>query len=288
MTTSSLVVDVEEYRHWQADADVAFVDVRDQEAYRRGHLPGAVNVPELYDYNASSTAAGEQDLRTTFEDVLGRVGLTGTERVVAYEDEMDSGHGRSCRAQVLLHHLGFPSPRVLHGGIAAWRALGLPVEAEDVTPAARTCALSPPSRSPIVSKEQVLATLDSPDVIRIDVRDQEEWEGIANTPSGCDDALRLGRLPNAKWLPWTDLLDRSGGVPWLLPSRQVRERCETATGAAPDSPIQLYCYKGARASFAYIALREAGFSQVSIYLASWHEWGADPALPIERPVSSTR
>lgn len=288
MTTRSLVVDVEEYRHWQADADVAFVDVRDRAPYSRGHLPGAVNVLELYEYNASSTPAGEQDLRTTFEDVLGAAGLTGTERVVAYEDEMDSGHGRSCRAQVLLHHLGFPDPRVLHGGLAAWRALGLPLEAGDMTPAARSCALSAPPRSPIVSKEQILATLDSPDVIRIDVRDREEWEGIANTPDGSDDALRLGRLPNARWLPWTDLLDPSGGVPWLLPSEQVRERCEKATGATPDSPIQLYCYKGARASCAYVALKEAGFSQVSIYLASWHEWGADPALPIERPVSPGR
>lgn len=284
MTAGSLLVDVEDYLDRQARAEVACVDVRDRAAYHRGHLPDAVNVPELFDYNASSTPAGEQDLRTTFEDVLGRAGLTGTEHIVVYEDAMDSGLGRSCRAQVLLDHLGFPDPRVLHGGLAAWCGLGLKVDAREVTPPARTCALSVPPRSPIVTKAQILATLGSPDVIRIDVRNKDEWDGIANTPSGRDETLRVGRLPNARWLPWTDLLDLSGSVPRLLPSEQVRQRCETAAGATRDSPIQLYCYKGARASCAYVALREAGFSQVSMYLASWREWGADPALPIECPV----
>lgn len=287
MPTSSLVIDVQGLRDLQDATDVACVDVRDRADYLLDHLPGAVNVPELYDYNASSTPAGEQDLRTTFEDVLGRVGLTGSERVVVYEDAMDSGHGRSGRAQVLLRHLGFPDARLLDGGLPAWRDLGLPLEAGDVTAAARGFVASTPPSSPVVTKAQVLAALDSPDVIRIDVRDQEEWDATANTPDGRDDSLRVGRLPDAKWLPWTDLLDFTGPVPRLGSAEQVRERCESATGAARDSPIQLYCYKGSRASCAYVALAEAGFSQVSVYLASWHEWGADPALPIESPQPAT-
>jgi thiosulfate/3-mercaptopyruvate sulfurtransferase len=287
MNAESLLVDVGDYCRRRAQAQVVCIDVRDRAAYARGHLPGAVNVPEFFEYNALSTPAGQRDLVTTFERVLGAVGLSGNEHVVVYEDAMDSGLGRSCRAQVLLAHFGFPAPRVLHGGFAAWRDLGLEVEVCDVLPAARDCVLSMPPGSPIVTMAQILDTLDAPDVIRLDVRNQDEWDATANTPSGTvDDGLRLGRLPNASWLPWTDLLDLDGAVPRLLPAERVRERCESAAGATPDSPIQLYCYKGARASCAYVALHEAGFSQLSLYLASWREWGADPTLPIDSPVGA--
>jgi thiosulfate/3-mercaptopyruvate sulfurtransferase len=281
---ASLLIDIDAYRDWTSSFDVVPVDVRDHASYLSGHLPGAVSVPDLYEYNASTTLAGEDDLRAHFEGVLGRVGLSGSERVVVYEGAMNSGLGRSCRGQVLLHHLGFPDPRVLNGGLAAWRDRGLPVDVGEVNRSPVRCSVSMSQASPMVTKAQVLATLDSPDVIRVDVRDREEWECVANTPHGVDDTIRVGRLPHARWLPWTDLLDVDGAVPRLLPAQQVRERCEAAAGAALGSPIQLYCYKGARAGCAYVALHEAGYSDVTLYLGSWREWGADPTLPIEVPV----
>ena len=48
-----------------------------------------------------------------------------------------------------------------------------------------------------------------------------------------------------------------------------------------DTPVIVYCFEGARASNTFVALEEAGVTDVRIYFGSWNEWSRDPALPIE-------
>ena len=52
-------------------------------------------------------------------------------------------------------------------------------------------------------------------------------------------------------------------------------------GIAPTDTVYLYCFKGARASNTFLALKQAGFSDVRMYFGSWNEWSRDPALPID-------
>ena len=52
-------------------------------------------------------------------------------------------------------------------------------------------------------------------------------------------------------------------------------------GIAPDDTVYLYCFKGARASNTFLALKQAGFSDVRMYFGSWNEWSRDESLPIE-------
>ncbi|WP_462329777.1 rhodanese-like domain-containing protein, partial [Thiohalocapsa halophila] len=52
-------------------------------------------------------------------------------------------------------------------------------------------------------------------------------------------------------------------------------------GIKADSKVYLYCFKGARASNTYVALKEAGVDDVGIYFGSWNEWSRDPSLPID-------
>jgi thiosulfate/3-mercaptopyruvate sulfurtransferase len=61
---------------------------------------------------------------------------------------------------------------------------------------------------------------------------------------------------------------------------EVQAECATA-GIAPSDTVFLYCFKGARASNSFLALKQAGFTDVRMYFGSWNEWSRDPALPIE-------
>ena len=71
---------------------------------------------------------------------------------------------------------------------------------------------------------------------------------------------------------------------------EVRAEC-ASQGIAPSDTVFLYYFKGARASNTFLALKQAGFEDVSMYFGSWNEWSRDDSLPIETglpTVQSTR
>ena len=119
------------------------IDTRNPDAYGASHIPNAVNVHEVFTYLATSTPEGMHELKTKFADAFGAAGLTGKETAVIYEQSMNSGFGQSCRGYYLLTMLGYPKVKVLHGGIDAWAAAGLPVTKEVSKPAKGGFAIVP-------------------------------------------------------------------------------------------------------------------------------------------------
>jgi thiosulfate/3-mercaptopyruvate sulfurtransferase len=126
----------------------------------------------------------------------------------------------------------------------------------------------------------MLAALDDPAIIKLDVRDIDEWIGESSSPYGKDFCPRKGRLPNAKWIEWYRMMKPTAAGPMFKSPDEVRAECRSA-GIGPDATIYLYCFKGARASNTYLALKEAGYENVKMYFGSWNEWSRDPSLPIE-------
>ena len=112
---------------------VVLIDTRDADTFAAGHIPGAVNLREVFTFLATSTPEGLMELKATFADALGKAGLSGAETAVFYEDAMNSGYGQSCRGYYLLTWLGYPKIKVLNGGFSAWKASGLPVSTEAAT-----------------------------------------------------------------------------------------------------------------------------------------------------------
>ena len=53
-----------------------------------------------------------------------------------------------------------------------------------------------------------------------------------------------------------------------------------------DDAIVLYCFKGARLSNSYIALRKLGYKNIRIYFAGWNEWCRKENAPIISEVES--
>ncbi|MBV8696233.1 MAG: sulfurtransferase [Ktedonobacteraceae bacterium] len=214
-----------------------------------------------------------------FAKLLGDAGLSGKELAVIYEDAMNNGYGQSCRGYFLLKYLGYPSVSILHGGYKAWQDAGLPTTTEVPTPEKKTFPLNVDS-SILIDKQEMLRALSNPSIIKLDVRDFDEWMGESSSPYGVDFCPRKGRIPGAVLIEWYSMMKQASMVP-MFKSKEEMLAIANEVGIKPDSMVYIYCFKGARASNTLVALKEAGIENAKIYFASWNEWSRDPSLPIE-------
>jgi thiosulfate/3-mercaptopyruvate sulfurtransferase len=268
------------------DSDEAkFIDVRTPERYSEAHIPRAANIHEFFTYLATSDTRGVQTLTDTFVTALQNAGISGTdgEHVIAYEDSLQTLFGASCRAFYLLKLLGHPRVSVLDGGFEGWTQGGHPTT-QDVQQVSK--GTFQPVWTPAMwkGKKDVADALKTGGTVLLDVRDLDEWKGESSSPYGVDFAPRKGRIPGATHILWKDFMETgSSGVPAFKQPEDIRKLC-AAKGITPDKEVIVYCFKGARASNTYLALREAGFDNVSNYFASWNEWSRNDELEVDSEI----
>jgi thiosulfate/3-mercaptopyruvate sulfurtransferase len=259
---------------------IVLIDTRDPATYAAGHLPGAVNIHDIFTYLATSTPDGVATMREKFATIFGNAGLSGKETAVVYEQSMNTGFGQSCRGYVLLRYLGYPEIKILHGGYAAWTAAGLPTTTDVATPLPRTFPLDPSAAGILVDLQGMKAAVANPNLVKLDTRDVDEWIADSSSPYGKDFCPRKGRIPGAVWIEWYRMMKPSPAGPMFKSREEILAEC-ASVGITPKTPVVLYCFKGARASNTLVALKEAGIEDVTLYFGSWNEWSRDPSLPIE-------
>jgi thiosulfate/3-mercaptopyruvate sulfurtransferase len=98
---------------WQSD--VAFVDAREEPAFRLGHLPNAINY--RFSYNAEAGATPVLKSADQLNAMYGGLGITPDKRVISY---CYSGV-HSCVTYVTLRLLGYPDVRVYTGSWDEWK-----------------------------------------------------------------------------------------------------------------------------------------------------------------------
>lgn len=260
--------------------DIVVIDTRGPEAYAAGHIPGAVNVHEIFTYLAMSTPEGMSELKHKFADVFAAAGLSGAETAVIYEASMNTGFGQSCRGYFLLKFLGYPKAMVLHGGFAAWQSAGGAVSTEPATPQPAQFPLADTGTTMMIGRDEMLAAIADPAIVKLDVRDVDEWVGDSSSPYGKDFCPRKGRIPNSRWIEWYRLMKPTPSGPMFKSPDEILAECHTV-GIDKQTPVYLFCFKGARASNTLVALKEAGIEDVRLYFGSFNEWSRDPSLPVE-------
>lgn len=100
------------------------VDVREPGEYKKGHLPGAINIPR-----------GMLEMRADAGSPVADSSLCSDPgaRILVYCTK-DPG-ARSLLSAQTLGTMGYRSVEVLGGGLVAWTEAGLPVEGGDEQPA---------------------------------------------------------------------------------------------------------------------------------------------------------
>jgi rhodanese-related sulfurtransferase len=191
------------------DKELSFVllDVRSEAAAKKGFIKGAVNIPEAA-LEGALPSLPDKSLKPPF---------------VIYDN---AGDGAAQQVAQKLVAAGYPGPRVLVGGFAAWNAAGYAVSSG--TPAAEVVYVPKPKAGSCPTPEfEALAKGIPATTVVIDVRNPDE----------CNET---GIVKGALNIPADQLSQRLAEIP-------------------RDKEIIVYCSTGARAEMAFNILKEKGY-----------------------------
>ncbi|HEY8010829.1 MAG TPA: sulfurtransferase [Rudaea sp.] len=242
--------------------------------YAQAHVPGAVYADLNRDLSdLSKPGLGRHPLpdAAAFCALLGRWGWTPQTRVVAYDDA--NGALAAARLWWMLGLVGAREIAVLDGGLAAWKAAGLPLNAQAATREQTVVAVEFDA-SEIVYTGQLHRLREDPATLIVDARAAPRFRGENETidPVG-------GHIPGARNRPFSENLQADGRFKSAL---VLRAEIDALLGAhTPDTVIH-HCGSGVTACHNLLAFAHAGLSGSRIYAPSWSGWIADPGNPIER------
>jgi thiosulfate/3-mercaptopyruvate sulfurtransferase len=277
MTRDQVIVDAEALAAELAgDEPPVLLDVRwalgqtdGHEQYLAGHLPGAVFVDLDTELAAPPTP---QDGRHPLPDLAEleaaarRWGVSGERAVVAYDAV---GGMSAARVWWLLRWAGVGDVRLLDGGLAAWTAAGLPLEAGWVTAEPGDVVLVP-GALPTIDADEAAGWTGS----LLDARAVERYAGEVEPVDP-----RAGHIPGAISVPTAGNV-RADGT--FLPDDELRARFVGVQG-----PVAVYCGSGVTAAHEVAALAVVGV-EAALYPGSWSQWSNDPARPVETGKAATR
>lgn len=258
---------------------VTMVDVRSTEEFDKGHIPEAVNIPEIFTTLSMTSPEGLKEMQDIFVPLFKKAGIHHDQTVIVYEDSLNTRYGGSCRGYYQLTLFGHEDVAILDGGLSQWVEEGLPVTSD---PSTVTASDFQPriQKDFLATLDDMIAAVNNPRVKLLDNRDEDEWRDLSSSPYGADFAPRKGRIPGARWVEWHQFMDTDQKIPHFKSPEEIRAIC-AQVGMDVDDDIIIYCFKGARAANTYIALLMAGFTKIRNYYGSWNEWSRHPELPID-------
>ncbi|WP_329137405.1 sulfurtransferase [Streptomyces sp. NBC_01476] len=234
--------------------------------YAKGHIPGARYVDLDADLAAPPGPRGRHPLPdpADFTAAMRRAGVGRDSDVVVYDDW--NGWGPA-RAWWLLRWAGHRRVRVLDGGLAAWKAAGLPLSTEEPAPGDGDFT-AVPGGMPLLDADQA-ARLARGGLL-LDARAGERYRGETEPIDPV-----AGHIPGAVNAPTTENTGPDGR---FLPAADLAARF-TALGAVPGTEVGVYCGSGVSAAHQVLAMAAAGIP-AALYAGSWSEWTATSARPV--------
>ena len=262
------------------DPDWRIVDCRHQlsdvgygqRVYAEGHLPGAFFMHLDRDLSgAMSGCNGRHPLPDpqVLAAKFGAIGISSRTQVVAYDDAEGMVSGR---LWWMLRWLGHDNVAVLDGGFNRWVKEGRPLTRD--IPVVLPTVFEVEQRDWVVTADDVLANIASPELVVVDARGPDRFRGENETidPVG-------GHIPGARNRFFRDNLDADGR---FRPAAELRrEFLELFAGTPPDKTV-MQCGSGVSACHNLIALELAGLTGARLYAGSWSEWCSNSARPVEK------
>lgn len=300
------LVSAAEYGNPELLVDTAFVkenkdkpgwvllDARDEKAYQKGHIPGAIHLGKRADKALRDPTATMLPV-DKLEEILGNAGISDSSNIILYYDPATIT--RAGVAFHILETLGCNSDKLnckvywYNGGIVSWTEDGGELTTEEHKLPPTTFKASPIwSRYATTDEIYYIATgekpakpLDEmtkrygedivtydPDAQLVDLRTKKEYEGKDIR------ALRGGHVPNTVLqVSHTETYDPKTG------KIKSMDELEELFGSLDKSKrVIVYCQTGTRSSYGHFLFRLMGFENVANWDESWRVWGSNVNYPV--------
>ena len=238
--------------------------------YRGRHLPGSVHFDIDHVADRSNPLPHMLPSPEDFAKKVGLLGIGDGDRVLVY----DRLYGGSAAARVwwMFRVFGHDKVAMLDGGLGKWTKEKLPTEMSPVRPEPKSLSVS--FNAALVRRlAEMDANLASGAEQVIDARGPGKFDG---TQQDVFPFKKLGHIPNAKNIPWGDLVDPESGA--FLAPEALAARFKAA-GVDLNRPIVTTCASGITSCMVTLALYLLGHTDAAVYDGSWAEWGLAEHTP---------
>ncbi len=279
-TETQPLVSVSWLKEHLSDKNLLVLDIRSAidgggaKAYEEAHIPGAVHS----DYDKAGWRVTRNDVPfmlptvPELEKLIGDLGIDENTQVVVVPAGVNfTDFGSAARTYWTLKIVGVNNVSILDGGVAAWKAAGLPVENGVKKPSA-TIFTATLNASLLSKVDDVKKVETAKNATLIDARPASFFEGKEKAPA----AKAYGHIPGAVSLDSASFYDAH--------ANKLKPRGELVSLAShlPQGPAVAYCNTGHWAATDWFVLHELlGRQDVSLYDGSMVEWTADATRPIE-------
>jgi len=251
--TTRVTINADDLRSEIRDNSVKVLDIRKEEDYKKGHVPGAINLPLA---NLLADDSPEKVLQYTQS-----FGIDDETPVVVYDDTFGA---LASRVAWTLEYIGHEDVSLLDITFSTWKNLGLEINGDSPS-------LSKSEHS-LKLQPQILATADylvpakEKGAILVDNRErlnflEQHIPGAINIPYKM---LSSGQ----------NILRKKDDLKRLIQNRNITSNSEIIT----------YCGSvGTLSGLGYYALKSIGMDNVKLYVRSFKEWKS-----LEKPIEQQK
>lgn len=171
------------------DSRIVVIDIRTAEQYKKGHIPGAINVPMALWAVSRNGLSLELPLEDALSDLIKKTGMNaGSHPVIVNRFDTDFNRADTTRVAWTCAIAGIENATILDGGQNRWvkEIKTLSTEDANATPSAYALKMN---QSILASKRYVLEKIGK--AILVDTRLPEEYFGVALKPGHIKSAVNL-------------------------------------------------------------------------------------------------
>jgi 3-mercaptopyruvate sulfurtransferase SseA len=259
---TGMVVDARWLHDNLKEKNLVVIDARDDTAYEKGHIEGAIRFNPLESDVRSGGDAEKPFLLAPHgkvAEILGGKGIAAGDHIVVY----DRNGWTAGSLLALLSWAGADNVSYLNGGIEGWHDAGFHTSTEPSTREARP--FNGTGRPELVVDSGTVAKLiEKRGVVVLDTRLIDRTLGMTRH----EKASRAGAIPGSTNVPLGALYMENGFLKtpaellWMLGTH----------GVTPDKTVITTCDTGVAAADAFFILRYLGFPDVRVHEEAWVIW----------------